>query len=308
MSDDSFFACQAFELDRWPVPSAAVLVGEAIGKIRYFLICLPDGSFGVRVERNGANEDYETDVLCPAGAFKVAVSINYSPGSPRVRVNGIDVGVSLVGAREKQFIALPAQSSDRTWRTETFDQTIPDHASDAEALLIRSVGEVNNASASHDWYVLLKSSAPLRLLLLDGLIQRANQRHKIKVTFRVAYDSDPIPINDASVWYSVAPHGRRSEHTAMIGLDAFLRKEVFQSPGSAISVRDVIRAAANADGGVHYGKPRTPEEELLLILDRGSLRMGQTASRSLLREICQVCVEALTPLVKAIQQADSGAA
>lgn len=308
MSNESFFACQAFELDRWPIPQAAVLVSEAFGRIRYFLLCLPDGALGIRVELNGATKDYETDILCPEGAFKVVVSLNYSPGSLAVRVNGIDVGVVPAGTRTKQSLVLPHQSSSHDWHAEALSQEVPDHATDAEALLIRAVGELSSTTASHDWYVLLKSSAPLRLLLLDGLLHKANQRHNLKVTFRVAWDGDLPPFKADRVWNSVAPHGRPTDYTALMGLDAFLQLEVFQSPVGSISVRDVIRAAANADGGVHYGKPRSSEEELLLTIDRDTLRMGQAASRSLLKEICQVCVEALTPLVNAIQRAESGAA
>lgn len=104
---------------------------------------------------------------------------------------------------------------------------MPERATDAEALFVRAVWELGSATASHDWYVLLKTSAPLRLLLLDGLLHNANQRHGLKMTFRVSRDDDPPPIEVDRHWNSVAPHGRPVEHTMIVGLGAFLQLKVF---------------------------------------------------------------------------------
>lgn len=301
MSEQCFFACQAFELDHWPIAQAVVITSEAIGDIRYFLICLPDGSLGIRVERNGNFEDYETDIINPEGAFKVVVVINYRPLAPAIRVNGIDLMIAPVGVRAKRMIRLPHQEPSSEWQSEVLSPEVPEHVSDAEALFIRTVCELSTAAVSHDWYVLLKTSAPLRLLLLDGLLHKANQRYGVKLQFRVSQDNEPPPIEVNRHWSSIAPHGRPQENTALMGLDDFLKLKVFRSPSGELTVRDVIRAVANADGGVHFGNPRTTEEKLLLEMDRESMRMGQTVSRQFLKEICYVCVETFAPLVKSLQ-------
>lgn len=306
MSDQSFFACQGLELDRWPVPQAAVLVSEAIGSTRYFLICVPDGSLGVRVVRNGATEDYETDILEPAGGFKVVISVNYKPFSPAVRVNGIEVTTAPVGSRVKNTVCLPYQELGGNWEAEKISQEVPEYATDAEAIFIRAVAELRAAAASQDWYVLLKASAPLRLILLDGLLHKANHRYEVKVEFRVSRDNEKLPLEIDREWRSVAPHGRPAEQYVLVGLDKLLKLRVFRSPSRQLTVRDVIRAAANANGGVHFGEPRSQEEKLLLEMDKESLRMGQAASRQLLKEICRVCVEAFAPLVGFIQAGPPG--
>ena len=272
------------------------------------MICVPDGSLGLRVIRNGTTEDYETDILEPAGGFKVVVSVNYEPFRPAVRVNGIDVATAPVGSRAKNVISLPYQEPGDHWQAETLSAEVPEHANHAEAVFVRAVCELSAATTSHDWYVLLKTSAPLRLLLLDGLLHKVNQRHGLRLQFRVSRNDDASPVEADREWSSVAPHGRPSDQIALLRLDDFLKLKVFRAPSGQLAVRDVIRAAANVDGGVHFGEPRSKEEQLLLEMDKESMRMGQTASRQLLKEICHVCVEAFSPLVKAIQAAPPGAA
>lgn len=99
MSDDSFFVCSGFELDRWPIPQATVLFSESINEVRVFVICLPDGSLGIRVSRTRGDEDYETDIIVPESAFRIVLSINYTPDSLSVRINGRDIKALAVGAR-----------------------------------------------------------------------------------------------------------------------------------------------------------------------------------------------------------------
>lgn len=73
-----------------------------------------------------------------------------------------------------------------------------------------------------------------------------------------------------------------------------------------MTVKDVIRAAANADGGVHFGSAKNPEEELVLALDKETMRFGQAASRHVLKDICGVVVEGVMPLVVEIQSKQVG--
>lgn len=301
MSDDCFFACQAFELDAWPIPQAAVIFTETINGIQFLLICLPDGSLGVRIVRNSTNEDYETDIIVPESTFKVVLSINYSPLQPSIRINGIDIESAPLGTRTKNIFPLRAQPAAFVEERPLPSQHIPEDASDAEALFIRTVGDLSSASQSHDWYTLLKSSASLRLLLLDGLLHKANQRHTMILQFRVAAPEPPPPVEFDRLWHAVSPQGLPTQNVASISLDKFLKHRVFESKTGAITIKDVIRAAANADGGVHFDAPRQPQEELMLALDSGSMRMGQTASRHLLKNICAVVVESTMPLLEKIQ-------
>lgn len=308
MSDQTFYACCGFELDTWPIQHAAVIFSETINAIQFFVIGLPDGSLGIRVVRGGETEDYETDIIAPETTFKVVLSINYSPLNPSIRINGSDIQTARVGTRGKNILPLCVQAIVVVSESPTPSQHVPEEATHAEALFVRTVGDLSQASRSHDWYTLLKSSAPLRLLLLDGLMHKANERHNMKIQFRVADPGQPPPFKFDKLWHSISPDGLPLQNVTYASLDQFLRLRVFESPTEVITVKDVIRAAANADGGVHFGAPRLPQEELMLALDTGSMRMGHSASRDFLRKICSVVVESAMPLLSKIQGQSSSAA
>lgn len=305
MSDNCFFAAFAFSIDPWPIAQAAPLIGDATNGKQLMLIGLPDGSLGLRIVRDGANEDYETDVIVPEGAFKVVVTINYAPSQPRLTINGNEIAVAPVGSRRKKTLSLHWQPTAVSQTPIVVNNEIPTHATDAEALLIRTIAELSDASNSSDWYVLLKSSAHLRLLLLDGLLHKANERHRLKIRFRVQAPGEPPPIVPDKIWYHIDPHDLPDNRLTLVNLDQLLNLRVFESRNDSITVRDVIRAAANADGGVHLDTPRQAEEELVLALDKDTFRFGQAVSRHILKEICSVVVVSSIPLITLIQAPSS---
>jgi hypothetical protein len=304
---DSFSVIFGMALDTWPIPEAAVLISESVSDVQLLFIGLPDGSFGIRVIRNGTNEDYESDVVVPAGEFKIVASIIYSPHSPRVQLNGSELICAAVGSRQKETFHLKAPLTRSTQEHKPPPSVIPQHATDAEALFIRTIGDLDQVSTSNDWHVLLKSSAALRLLLLDGLLNKANERRRLKISFTVADNSVPPHIVFDKRWQDIAPHDTPLEHLISVSLDQLLKFKVYESKDSAISVRDVIRAAANADGGVHFGSPGSLEEELVLNLDKQAFRFGQAASRHILKDICKVVVAGSIPLIEKIQSGQTSA-
>lgn len=301
MTDNCFFACFAFSIDPWPIAQAAVLISDSANGNQLVLIGLPDGSLGLRIARDGTNEDYETDVIVPEGAFKVVVSINYTPSRPSLTINGIEIAVAPAGSRQKGTFPLRSQPATTPQTPTVVSNEIPAHATDAEALFIRTIADLADASSSSDWYVLLKSSAHLRLLLLDGLLHKANERHKLKIQFRVPAAGDPPPLVPDKMWHNIAPHDLPDGLLTNVNLVQFLKLRVFESGNDSITVRDVIRTAANADGGVHLDTPRQAQDELVLALDKESFRFGQAASRHILKDICGVVVASSIPLIAIIQ-------
>jgi len=302
MSDGSFFACFGISLEPWPIPQATVIVSDSIEGVQFLFIGLPDGSLGLRIVRNGSYEDYETDIIIPDDAFKIVASINYAPFQPSVRINGIEIGVAPVGSRLKGIHPLRSQPAAIKKKSAALSNEIPTDANDAEALFIRTVANLAEASISNDWYVLLKSSAHLRLLLLDDLLHKANERHKLKIQFRVAVPGDMPPIDFNKFWHNIAPHDLPEQQLGNINLDQFLKLRVFESRNDSVTVKDVIRAAANADGGVHLDTSKHTQEKLVLALDKEAMRFGQAASRHMLKDICSVVVASSVPLVEHIQR------
>lgn len=302
MSNDCFFAALAFEFRVWPLPQEYVVSSDSSNNIRFFIICLPDGSLRIRILRNGIQEDYETDIIVPEKTLKVVLSINYSPYHPNIRINGKDIESAPAEKRKKNLFTLNAQLTTPIEDIPIPDQHVPDNASDAEALFIRTVGDLSSASRSDDWYKLLKSSAPLRLLLLDNLLHKANERHRIDIQFLVAAPPiQPCPVDFDRIWHPISPRGLPMENTVYVGLKKFLKLIVFESKTYKITIKDIIRTAANADGGVHFGSAKMHQEALILDVDRETIRMGQTASRHILKNICEITAQGMTPLLNNIQ-------
>lgn len=302
MADDQFSFFCGFSVDQWPIPQAEALITESINGIQLHLIGLPDGSLGLRVVRDGINEDYETDILSPEGEFKVIVSIIYSPLTPCIRVNGLELEVTGVCSREKNTVSLraPQMRSKRDLPLLSYEP--PEEATDAEALFVRTIAELARASNSNDWYLILKSSAHLRLLLLDGLLHKANERHKVKFKFCVAAPGDTPPIEADKIGWSISPYDLPEDQVLDLTSDQLIKLRVYQWGDEIITIKDVIRAAANADGGVHFDSPRHSQDELVLALDKESMRFGQVASRHILKQICGVVVTGVAPLVRRIQE------
>ena len=298
---DSFTAIFGISIDKWPIPEAAVLISESTENAQLLFIGLPDGSLGIRIVRNGTSEDYKTDILAPDAEFKIVVSIAYSPLSLHVRINGTDLVCAPLGQRVKIVTRLKAPPQRRSSKPVNFSLNVPPFATDAEALFARTIGDLSLASESNDWHVLLKSSAHLRLFLLDGLFHKASENHRLKVGFMVAGNSAPPPIAVDKQWISIAPHDIPLINLVTVNLEQLLKLKVFESKGESITVRDVIRAAANADGGIHFGRPTSAEEKLVLVLDKESMRFGQASSRHILRDICKVVVAGSIPLIERIQ-------
>lgn len=300
MSEDCFTACFGLSLEPWPIPQASVILTESINGIDFLFIGLPDGSVGLRVIRNGIAEDYETDIIIPDGLFKFVASVIYSPLQPSIRINGVEISIGPLGSREKSVFTVRSQV-EAIKEPVVLSHEVPEHATNAEALFIRTISELASASNSNDWYLLLKSSGHLRLLLLDGLLHKANENNRLKVLFRVADPGEPPPIDFDKMWKNIASFDLPVSLLTDLNLDQFLRLRVFESKNGEVTVKDVIRAAANADGGVHLDDPKQSEEELILSLDKKTQRFGQVASRHILRNICTVVVHSCSPLVRHIQ-------
>ena len=74
---------------------------------------------------------------------------------------------------------------------------------------------------------------------------------------------------------------------------------------NTVALADLIKAAAKADGGVHFEPPKFPKEALALDYDEVCTAFGQANSRWVLKQVCYIVVTGLLPLVEAIQSRDT---
>jgi len=138
-------------------------------------------------------------------------------------------------------------------------------------LFLRLIDGIAAASVSSDTYVILRASGELRLLLLEGLLNRVNRERRLEIRFRVcdvmnsAYTQ--LILSDNPSFYSAVdaldpemevPPGLQSD-PAVLPLDRFLALPVVKVQDRFATIRDIITYAANVSGGVHLGEPRAAE-------------------------------------------------
>lgn len=187
-----------------------------------------------------------------------------------------------------------------------------DPSVDPDALFVATVRWLESLLASgsvnhHDW---LLASGRLRLLLLEGspLVDKANRSRRFDLRYDVNRTPDP-PVA-FKTWAapdglapSIIPPGPKA-NVVSLKLGAFLHERVMHYEGLDISVGDIIKHTANVAGGVHSSEPRTPAERSLQEVAELIAFEGLPIGVRCLRGVTAVVVEALLPLVEAVERGD----
>lgn len=148
---------------------------------------------------------------------------------------------------------------------------------------------------------LLRISANLRLLLLDGLMHKANRRLRLQIRFFVTDYQIPEGVIAWSIQDGIYPPTAIPIYQRiLIDLDHFLVKPVALMNGQIITVKDAIKFEAHVQGGVHVENVNVndPKENAM-----DKIPMIIAGYRPTLRQlvpIARVTLDALTPLRNAI--------
>jgi hypothetical protein len=170
---------------------------------------------------------------------------------------------------------------------------------DAEGLFQRVVEELESrVSEPLDEYDLMRASGLLRLLLLDGhrLIDH------VGIGSRLTFELFPpvgvyiTPGSDTGIFeragiYRLEPVPGSRVH--QLSLEQFLARTALNTSVGDFTVRQVIRCAAIALGGVHFGKSQDPEEQQLADLSRRMSARDAGLLGGTLAEVGRVTVAAL---------------
>lgn len=172
---------------------------------------------------------------------------------------------------------------------------------DPNALFIAKIVELDRLIAGGTWYDLISSTAILRLFLLDGFLDKVNQkfRHKIRFTVRASHLKPPIA---PAVWFfNLDSSLYKSANIESISLDQFLAKPTIYIGTEVISVRDVVHTAANVMGGVHFGEPRTSSNQEVVRNFDELVKTGPHGTViGALTGIGRVTLRAIAPLVASV--------
>jgi len=178
-----------------------------------------------------------------------------------------------------------------------------------EKLFLNTLDDIREKLSRGDEYSIIKASALLRHLLLDGnvsLLHLANKNHGIKPQFVVNdYLSKP-PIKLLLHWMSLDPSSMRTKVLHTINLDTFLKAECLTFKEHDFTVKDIIKGCANYEGGVHSGKPRQDKHkeknEAFLDLTEIFKIGGVPSSTAHLVGISRIILTALAPLEEKIRE------
>ncbi|HKY87736.1 MAG TPA: hypothetical protein VJL90_13315 [Pseudorhodoplanes sp.] len=152
---------------------------------------------------------------------------------------------------------------------------------------------------------MLDLAARLRQLFLDGgssLVHQVNRQHQLKISFQVG-EFRSIP--DAYVTiYSLEdgldpdtrPPGSPSK---TVNLDGFMGHTTLYLNGKGFYVRDIIKHASDAAGGVHRSDNPRDQHKQVAEYSAGFGIGGLPAAIRQLKAIARVAIKGLRPLIEA---------
>lgn len=152
---------------------------------------------------------------------------------------------------------------------------------------------------------LLYAAAIVRLLLLDEkpLVHQVNRGFKVALAFELndlpSFEDVEAKASNPIVYYgpALSPSRRRiGTTTRMVNLQSFLDTDAVRASHQRITVRDVIRFAANKAGGVHCDESRDPPSTRIEALVRAIDTEETPILANTIAAICTVVLDALRPL------------
>jgi hypothetical protein len=180
---------------------------------------------------------------------------------------------------------------------------------DIAALYINTIEDLRRKASVGDDYSMLRASAMLRQLFLDGtpLVHQLNQQYKVKLRFPVCGRAHrDIVLEDAPIVYSalggIHSSGSMGRSVEQLTLDQFLATPVLKLGPQVLSLKDLIRISANVLGGVHSGDPQTPEDNALAEFGKAVSVWGLAIEAAQLKPIILVALDGLQPLTDAVSK------
>lgn len=171
---------------------------------------------------------------------------------------------------------------------------------DEEHLFLSTLADIDRKVMSGDRYSLIRAAGLLRQLLLDSLVHVINRKYRIPIKFSTLDFSKPPPIKPEIHWQTLDPSQFPEAPTVTCSLDHFLSAPCLQWKSAIATVKDLIKACANAKGGIHLGEARTEEEQVLLDWDKVFSMAGKEPSLRALAGVCRVVLVGLRPLAEGI--------
>jgi hypothetical protein len=179
-----------------------------------------------------------------------------------------------------------------------------------EILFVRTLDDLHRSINSNDEYEVLRASALIRQLFLDGsnsLVDRVNRkfRHKLKVRhkleFEVVEQTPPnIPGLSFNIWAVVDGIDPRAMPPRFLRVkkrrDDFFGMIVAIIEGHEYSIRELVQFVANVMGGVHAGPLHDDKEKNLARLKELYVFSNVNLALLFIRAVGRIILESLKSL------------
>jgi len=174
---------------------------------------------------------------------------------------------------------------------------------EADRLFLERCTQIEKLMQSDREIDLLDLSALLRQVLLEGLVHKANSKHRIKLTFRVGefhYQPD-VYTQVLSLEDGLDPEtARPGKASKEVDFDGLIGHTVLFLKGKRHSVGDVIKLAAIVAGGVHHVDNPREQQELIAEYSATHSIGGLPGAIRQLKPIGRVALKGFRPLIDAL--------
>ncbi len=231
--------------------------------------------------------------------------VQWSVGKIDLRING---GEEFLLASEANSKVREIKLSDNYCdyqgiRIKNFK--IPDEATEVELFFLSTIVDIQNKIESNADYDMIRAAGLLRQIFLDGSNSLLSKiKGQASVHFTITDNTDPLPLEPKLTISSLFPHNYKAVKKRDVNIDEFLCEPCYISEDKIITVKDIIKACANGKGGIHHGEiksgKRMEEEKFVLEFDNETTVLGKEPSILQLRDICDISMIALAPLIQGI--------
>ncbi len=259
------------------------------------------GRLAINVSGIGAPEfRYKLQPLEIRGSLKAIVALTWSQSEASLCINGRPVPAD-TGADPVPFTVVGTEGPTILERVFP-DLRITSAANDLERFFLDTLADIEDKLQERSAYSVIRASALLRQLILDErpLVNEVNRTYRKNLSFETLdYTTEP-PVKPDVHWTNLDPGFFPGAKTITVDLSTLLAAPCLTIDGRVATVKDLIKACANAKGGVHLGPPKPGGEQRILDWDRSARLLGTEPSLRALAGICRVVLRSLKPLVDEI--------
>ena len=269
------------------------------------------GSFAVLADTSGRlrfsvqpseeeTKSFEFEPMRIAGSGRAILILTWSGDRAQLRLNGKELNRSDQASQEPFLLETTQKPVPAMFSLGELD--LNSAKSEAEHLFLATLMDIEAKLAEGKRYALIRSAGLLRQLLLDEtpLIHEVNRAYHLKIEFEVIDYRMAPPLTPDMHWRDPDPSFFPGAKTVTVDLKHLLNVPVLTVESTTASVGDLIRACANAKGGIHLGHTSTVEQGLVIDWDNVINMLGEEPSLAAIFGVCRVVLRALQPLANEI--------